>query len=119
MTGALWAALSGMGFGVFQAFNRRAGRSFNAYTATFLLMLTSSIILATASLFTEDLEMLRQAPFIAYVNFALAGFFHFVLGWTLISISQNKVGAARTGALMGATPLFATAIAAIATDPSP
>lgn len=116
MTGAILAAFSGMGFGVFQAFNRRASTGFSAYTATFLLMLTSSIVLAIASVLTAPIEILFHAPAIATLNFALAGFFHFVLGWTFISISQNKVGAARTGALMGATPLFATFVAALALD---
>ena len=114
MTGVLWAAISGIGFGFFQAFNRRAGRSFDAYRATFILIFVSAVILALASLLTGDLNPLQDMPLIAYVNFALAGFIHFFLGWTFLSISQEKVGAARTGALVGATPLFATFIAALA-----
>lgn len=112
MTGELWATLSGLGFGVFQAFNRRAGRAFDAYLATFVLIAGSAIILAVASVLTEDLGQFKGVPLIAYVNFGLAGFIHFYLGWTLLSISQNKVGAARTGALLGATPLFALFISA-------
>ncbi len=49
MTGALWATLSGLGFGIFQAFNRRAGRAFDAYVATFFLLAGSAVILAGAS----------------------------------------------------------------------
>jgi len=114
MTGALWATLAGFGFGIFQAFNRRAGRSFDSYIATFILLAGSAIILVVASVFTEDLSQLNGVPFIAYVNFGLAGLFHFFIGWTLLVISQTKVGAARTGALLGTTPLFAVFISALA-----
>ena len=116
MTGALWATLAGFGFGIFQAFNRRAGRAFDAYVATFILIAGSAVILAVASVLTEDLEQLNGMPLIAYVNFGMAGLFHFYIGWTLLSISQNKVGAARTGALLGTTPFFALFISALAFD---
>ena len=114
MTGALWATLAGFGFGVFQAFNRRAGRVFDSYIATFMLLAGSTIILAVASVLTEDLSQLNGLPFMAYVNFGLAGLFHFYIGWTLLTISQTKVGAARTGALLGTTPFFALFISALA-----
>ena len=116
MTGALWATLAGFGFGVFQAFNRRAGRVFDSYIATFILLVGSAVVLAVASVLTEDLSQLNGVPFMAHVNFGLAGFFHFYLGWTLLSISQNRVGAARTGALLGTTPFFALFISALAFD---
>lgn len=114
MTGVLWAMVAGIGFGFFQSFNRRAGRSFDAYIATFLLLLISAVILAIASVATEDLTLLQTAPLVALVNFGLAGFIHFFIGWTFLTISQNRIGAARTGALVGATPLFATIVAVLA-----
>lgn len=114
LAGALYAALAGVGFGVFQAFNRKARAGFNIYWATFILLFVSTVLLAIGSVLTEDLSILLQAPASAYINFALAGFVHFFLGWTLLTASQNRVGAARTGALVGATPLFATIIAALA-----
>lgn len=114
MTGVLWAAVAGVGFGFFQVFNRRGGRFFDPYVATFILLFVSAVILAVGSLLTEDLNQLRGVGWQAYVNFGLAGIFHFFIGWTLLTLSQNKVGAARTGALVGATPLFATFIAALA-----
>jgi drug/metabolite transporter (DMT)-like permease len=112
----LWATLAGFGFGIFQAFNRRAGRSFDPYIATFILLAGSTIVLAVASVLSEDLSQLNGVPIMAHVNFGLAGFFHFYLGWTLLSISQNRVGAARTGALLGTTPFFALFISALAFD---
>ena len=116
MTGALWATMAGIGFGFFQVLNRRGGRYFDPYVATFVLLLVSSVVLALASLLTEDLRLLQSVPWLTYVNFGLAGFIHFFIGWTLLTLSQNKVGAARTGALVGAAPLFATIIAAMAFD---
>jgi len=110
MTGVVWAVVAGVGFGVFQAFNRRAGRSIDSYLSTFLLLLVSAILLAIVSLLTEDLGLLREAPLMAYVHFGLAGFVHFFLGWTFLTLSQQRVGAARTGALIGTTPLFAFAV---------
>ncbi|MGD8466179.1 MAG: DMT family transporter [Anaerolineae bacterium] len=110
MTGVLWAIVAGVGFGVFQAFNRRAGRSIDSYLSTFLLLLCSSITLVIVSVLTEDLGPLSEAPWTAYLNFGLAGFVHFLLGWTFLTLSQKRVGAARTGALIGTTPLFAFAV---------
>jgi len=113
MTGALWAVVAGVGFGLFQTFNRRAGRGMDIYRAMFILLLVSAVVLTAASLMTKDVSRLRTAPLGALFNFALAGFIHSFVGWTLLSVSQRRVGAARTGALVGATPLFATVIAAL------
>ena len=110
MTGVLWAIVAGLGFGVFQSFNRRAGRSIDSYLSTFMLLVASSIVLAIVSLLTEDLSLLREAPLMAYLNFGLAGLVHFFLGWTFLTLSQKRVGAARTGALIGTTPIFAFAV---------
>ena len=116
LAGARYAALAGVGFGVFQGFNRKARAGFNVYRATFILLFVSAMLLAIGSILTEDLNLLLQTPVSAYINFGLAGLIHFFLGWTLITVSQNRVGAARTGALVGATPLFATLVAALAFD---
>ena len=110
MTGVLWAIVAGLGFGVFQSFNRRAGRSIDSYLSTFMLLVASSVVLVIVSLLTVSLSPLRKAPLMAYVNFGLAGFVHFFLGWTFLTLSQKLVGAARTGALIGTTPLFAFAV---------
>jgi drug/metabolite transporter (DMT)-like permease len=110
VSGVSWAIVAGLGFGVFQSFNRRAGRSINSYLSTFMLLVVSAIVLVVMSLLTEDLRPLREAPLMAYVNFGVAGFVHFFLGWTFLTLSQKLVGAARTGALIGTTPLFAFAV---------
>jgi drug/metabolite transporter (DMT)-like permease len=106
--------VAGVGFGVFQSFNRRSGRSIDAYLSTFILLLVSAAILVAASILTEDLSLLWDAPLRAIASFGLAGFIHFFLGWTLLTLSQKRVGAARTGALIGATPLFAFVVGVVA-----
>jgi drug/metabolite transporter (DMT)-like permease len=75
-----------------------------------MLLVASSIVLVIVSLLTEGLSPLREAPLMAYVNFGSAGFVHFFLGWTFLTLSQKLFGAARTGALVGTTPLFGFAV---------
>src|SRR5512134_3254775 len=113
MSGALWAIVAGVGFGVFQSLNRRAVSGMDIYLATFMQLLISALVLGVASLFTVDVRLLSRAPLGALINFALAGLFHFFIGWTLLNLSQKQIGAARTGPLIGATPLFAAALAAL------
>jgi drug/metabolite transporter (DMT)-like permease len=113
MIGIIWAIVAGLGFGFFQVLNRKAGSRIDAYRGTFMLLAISSLILVLASLATEDLSLLAQATPGSFVNFALAGLVHFFLGWTFLTVSQHRVGAARTGAFIGAAPLFATFVAAL------
>lgn len=114
MAGIYWAIIAGVGFGLFQTLNRKAGRGIDAYRGTFILLFISALILTVASLATEDLNILRITPLRAFLNFGLAGLIHFFAGWTFLSVSQQQVGAARTGAFVGASPLFAALIAALA-----
>jgi drug/metabolite transporter (DMT)-like permease len=107
----MWAILSGVTYGLFQIVNRRGVARMDIYRATFILLLVSAVVLSIASLFMEDLNDLLTAPLHSILYFALAGFLHFFLGWTMFSESQKRAGAARTGALVGATPIFATIIA--------
>jgi drug/metabolite transporter (DMT)-like permease len=113
MSGSLWAAAAGVGFGVFQALNRRAVRGMDVYLATFLQLLLSTVVLALAAVATEDLSVLWPLPLGALVSFGLAAFIHFFVGWTLLNASQKLIGAARTSPLIGTTPLFGALIAAL------
>ena len=110
MTGILLSIISGVTFGVFQTVNRRAARQTNAYQATFVLLLVSSIVLIFISVVSEDLTQLQGVAPLAIVYFTVAAFVHFIVGWTLFSISQKKVGAARTGVLLGTVPLWGALI---------
>ena len=113
MSGAAWAALSGVGFGLFQALNARAVRDLDSvYASTFLQLLLASVVLAAASLATEDVSALGDASAWAIIAFALAGMVHFFLGWTTLNLSQARIGAARTSPLLSTTPLFGLLFAA-------
>ena len=114
MTGVLWAATSGIGFGLFQSVNVRAVRQLeDVYVSTFLQLLVAAVVLLLACVVGGDLPRLSDASAWAWISFALAGAIHFFLGWTLLNASQERIGAARTSPLLTTTPLFGLAIAAI------
>jgi len=113
MSGALWALAAGAGFGLFQALNRQAVRGMDVYVATFVQLLVSSIVLVAISLVTEDVGIAFTAPITAILSFGVAGFFHFLIGWTLLNASQKRIGAARTSPLIATVPLFGVIVAAV------
>jgi uncharacterized membrane protein len=116
MNGIVISIISGIAFGLFQTINRRAGQQANVYQATFVLLLVSSAVLILVSAVFEDLTLLQGVSPLAVLHFSLAAFIHFFVGWTLFSISQKKVGAARTSVLLGTVPLWATLIGVIFFD---
>jgi drug/metabolite transporter (DMT)-like permease len=114
VSGTLLAAAAGVGFGVFQTLNRRAvGGMSDAYLATFLQLLVALLVLAVATLATTDLELLAEATAAGIAFFALAGLVHFFVGWTLLNMSQMRIGAARTSPLLSTNPLFGVVVAAV------
>lgn len=114
MSGAAWAALSGVGFGLFQALNAKAVRDLGSvYASTFLQLVLAAAILALASLLTEDVSEIGDASAWAITAFALAGLVHFFVGWTTLNLSQARIGAARSSPLLSTTPLFGLVFAAV------
>jgi drug/metabolite transporter (DMT)-like permease len=113
VTGALWAAASGIGFGLFQSINRLAVRDMDAYVSTFLQVTIAFLVLFAISLATEDLQPLLHARAWPIVAFAGAGLVHFLAGWTFLNLSQKRIGAARTSPLLTVTPVFGLALAAL------
>ncbi len=116
MSGVALALAAGVGFGLFQAVNRRANSGLDAYRATFGLLAIGTVGMTLISLITQDLAAISLAPISALGFFAAAGIVHFFFGWTLLSLSQQKVGASETGATVAATPLIATVLAALVLD---
>ncbi len=114
MSGVLWAVVAGVGFGLFQASNRRASRHMDVFLSTFLQILVGAVVLAGIAATTEDVTLLRTAPPAALIHFSLAAFVHFFLGWTLLNESQKRIGAARTSPLTSTVPFFGVIIAALA-----
>ena len=119
MTGVALAAVAGVGFGLFQSVNRAALRGMDAYASTFLQVLVSAAILVAVSLAAGDPGRLAAAPASAWWRFAAAGLVHFSVGWTLLNLSQQRLGAARTSPLLATVPLFGVVIAAVALQEVP
>ena len=112
MTGAVAAAASGVGFGLFQSVNRRAVARMDVYLATFVQLVVATVVLVALALALEDVHRLASAPVSALAWFAGGGVIHFFVGWTLLNASQKRIGAARTSPLLATTPLFGVAVAA-------
>ena len=114
MSGPLLAAAAGVGFGAFQTLNRRAvGGMSDAYLATFLQLLVAMLVLLAASAVTEGLGPVRDAPTEALLWFGAAGLVHFFVGWTLLNMSQMRIGAARTSPLLATNPVWGAIFAAL------
>jgi drug/metabolite transporter, DME family len=114
VSGVLWATASGIGFGLFQSLNRRAIRDIeDPYVSVFLQLAVATGILVVASLASEDLSQLADATGEAIALFALVGVIHFVIGWLLLNVSQQRIGASRTAPLITLTPLFGVVLAAV------
>jgi drug/metabolite transporter (DMT)-like permease len=113
MSGAVWATVAGVGFGLFQSVNRQAVRGLDVWQSTFLQLAVSSVVLLAGTLATEDLSQLRAVSPVVLAAFLGAGLIHFSVGWTLLNASQKRIGAARTSPLLAATPLFGTILAAV------
>lgn len=114
MSGPLLAAAAGVGFGAFQSLNRRAvGGMRDAYLATFVQLLVAMLVLLAASAATEGFSPLGDASRVALLWFAAAGLVHFFVGWTLLNMSQMRIGAARTSPLLSTNPVWGAAFAAL------
>jgi drug/metabolite transporter (DMT)-like permease len=113
VTGALWAASAGIGFGLFQSLNRRATADVSPYVSTFLQMIVALVALTAVCAATGELPRLGDASAWSLIAFALAGLIHFLGGWTFLNLSQARIGAARTSALLTMSPIFALLIAAV------
>ncbi len=111
MSGVLWAIVSAISFGLFQTISRKASMNVNAFFHTFFLMIISTFFMIISTLMLEDIKHLTLYLTLQGIfYFAVAGIIHFVLGWTLLTVSQNRIGASRTSALVGTAPFFATLI---------
>jgi drug/metabolite transporter (DMT)-like permease len=107
-------AASGLGFGLFQAVNVRAVRQLDdVYVSTFLQLVVAALVLAVACALSGEFGLLGDASAWALVSFVIAGALHFFLGWTLLNVSQHRIGAGRSAPLLATVPLWGLAIAAV------
>jgi drug/metabolite transporter, DME family len=114
VTGVFWAASAGFGFGLFQALNARAVRRLgDPFFATFVQLVVAALVLLAICAASGDLSLVDELDAWATISFTLAGALHFLLAWTFLNISQQRIGAARTSPLLATVPLWGIAIAAL------
>jgi drug/metabolite transporter, DME family len=113
MTGAFWAAASGVGFGAFQTVNRRAVARMDVYVATLVQLAVALAVLVVLVGASGERDRVGSLPAVPLAWFVLGGAAHFFVGWTLLNISQQRIGAARTSPLISTNPLFGALIAAV------
>ena len=120
MSGVIWGAASGLGFGLFQAVNVRAVRQLDdVYVSTFLQLVVAALVSVLICLASGDLALLGDASAWSLAAFTIAGALHFFLGWTLLNVSQHRIGASRSAPLLATVPLWGLAIAAIVRGEGP
>ena len=116
LNGALWALVAAIGFAFLQVSNRKANQVLDAYRTAFGFLVAVEVVLLVRFALLGDLGLLLSAPLSAVVIFGVTTLFHFVGGWTLLALSQQTIGVARTGALVSSAPIIGTLVAAVALD---
>jgi drug/metabolite transporter (DMT)-like permease len=120
VNGALWAALSGVGFGIFQVLNGRAVRNLTqVYVSTFVQLLVATAVFVSIVAVVGPTGDLSDLPLNSLVLFSISGMLHFFIGWTTLNASQARIGAARTSPLIATTPIFGVLIAPVTTGSLP
>jgi drug/metabolite transporter (DMT)-like permease len=114
VTGAAWAAASGVLFGLFQALSVQVvRRTSNVSLATFVQLLAATVVIGAVAAVAEGLGRLGSASLVSLVMFALAGLVHFFVGWAALNRSQRRIGAARTAPLIATSPVFGVVVALV------
>lgn len=111
MSGVAWALLAAVAFGFTQVMNRKSNQLVDAYRTAFGLLVAVEMILIVRALITGEFTLLVEVPVASWFYFTAATLIHFVGGWTLVALSQQRIGVARTGTLTAAAPLVGTLLA--------
>jgi len=114
--GVVWALVAAIGFAFLQVSNRKSNLLVDAYRTAFGLLVAVEVVLLVRAAFLGTAGLVMDAPVDAVFYFSLAAFLHFVGGWTLLGLSQQRIGVARTGALVSAAPIIGTLVAAVGLD---
>jgi len=115
-SGVAWALVAAMGFALLQVSNRKSNQLVDAYRTAFGLLVAVEVVLLARAVVFGTSALLFEASNAAIFYFGLAAFLHFVGGWTLLGLSQQKIGVARTGALVSSAPIIGTLVAAVGLD---
>lgn len=116
MAGVGWALVAAVAFGVTQTMNRKANQTVDAFRTAFGLLVGVEIILVVRELAVGDFGLLSGVRPSTIVLFTGAALIHYFGGWTLVALSQQRIGVARTGAIIAAAPLVGTLLAARVLD---
>jgi drug/metabolite transporter (DMT)-like permease len=108
--------VAAVGFAFLQASNRKVNQSIDAYRTAFGMLVAVEVVLLVRILVFGDIGLLFDAPPEAVLIFCATTLFHFIGGWTLLALSQQQIGVARTAALASPAPIVGTLIAAVALD---
>lgn len=103
--------LSALGFGFTQMMNRKSNLMTDAFRTAFGLLLCVETLLLVRLFVSGDFRTLADAPIRSLAFFAGSTTIHYGLGWTLLALSQQKIGVARTGALVSAAPIVGVLLA--------
>lgn len=112
MAGVVWAALAGITFGFSQLSNRGVNRRVGALPATTAMVTAMFAALLLAVALTGELGKLSTMPAVAAGWFIAAAMVHFLVGWTLFAISQQRIGPSRTATVLSVYPVVAALMAA-------
>lgn len=109
--GVLWALVAALGFGLTQMMNRKANLLLDAFRTAFGMLMAVEAILLARLVITGELALLADAPIGSLAYFAGSAIIHYIGGWTLLALSQQTIGVARTGALVAAAPIVGALLA--------
>ncbi len=116
--GVLWALVAAVGFGLTQMMNRKANLLVDAFRTAFGMLVAVEVILVIRLFITGDFALLADAPIGSLAYFAGSAIIHYIGGWTLLALSQQTIGVARTGALVAAAPIVGAMLAVPVLDES-
>lgn len=91
--------------------NRKANLLVDAYRTAFGLLVAVELILLFRLVVTGEFRLLADAPLGSLAYFSGSAIIHYIGGWTLLALSQQTIGVARTGALVSAAPIVGALLA--------
>lgn len=111
LAGPLLSVVAGLLLGMFQLAHRRAHEELHDRQIRLSILLVVAVAVVIVVIMSSDARaQLTSIPGTSIVYFALGGLIHFFLGFILMSNSQARVGAGRTGVLIGTTPVFSAIV---------
>lgn len=116
MPGAFLAALSGIAFGFSQLSNRGLNRRADALASTTAMVTAMFLGLLISVGLRGGFRLAPSIPSQAIGWFVVASLVHFLGGWTLFALSQQRIGPTRTASVLSINPVVAALVAAVVID---